>query len=92
MQLIATPGAPTVLYDVAFAGRYSGDVYVNYFVEGHLLAPNITGNPAAYVIWMGTNDAASGNPASKIYANVAQLAAWARADGYSPIVAVNLNH
>src|SRR5581483_10438897 len=34
-QLIATPGAPTVLYDFAFAGRYSGDVYINYFVEGH---------------------------------------------------------
>ncbi len=89
-QMIAMPGAPTVLYDFAFAGRFSSDVLLNYFQEGHLLAPNITGVPAAYVIWVGTNDVGNGWPASEIYGNIAQLCRWARADGYAPIVALNL--
>ncbi|MDR3406394.1 MAG: hypothetical protein P4L99_28170 [Chthoniobacter sp.] len=88
-QLIGTPAGPTTLYDFGFSARGVASLYNNYFQEYHLLAPNLTGVPAAGAVWIGFNN--DGNDAATTYAKIAQAAQWMRADGFAPIVVLKLH-
>lgn len=86
-QLVAISGAPSTLYNFAFSGRYANDIPVRYFQSEHLVAPVLTGIPAAYGLLIGTNDTGGSIAAATTDAYIDQVFAWARADGFWPLVA-----